>query len=201
MKLNKGTIIILNGTPRSGKSSIAFGIQSTFEGIWMNLGVDHFMKITPEHLLPGIGLRPGGEAPQLEKSIKMMYKAMFKMVAELSKTGFNVVVDVGIHDNYSQPLNVLNDCVDILEDYTVWFIGIECPIETIMERRIKTWGKGYHADGSIPKPIKLWQESVHKHKNYDMTIDTSIYSVEKCVELIKKNMIKSKVPTAFSSMK
>lgn len=40
----------------------------------MNLGGDYFMKMTPEDYQPGIGLRPGGERPDLEpkfyKSIK-----------------------------------------------------------------------------------------------------------------------------------
>lgn len=53
-----GQIIILNGTPRSGKSSIAVTIQNRFDGVWMNLGVDGFMLMTPERYLPGIGLRP-----------------------------------------------------------------------------------------------------------------------------------------------
>lgn len=54
-----GKIIILNGSPRSGKSSIVSIIQETFDGIWMNLGVDKFMSMTPEKFSPGIGLRPG----------------------------------------------------------------------------------------------------------------------------------------------
>src|SRR6185295_18609551 len=33
-----GQIIILNGAPRSGKSSIVAVIQDTFDGLWMNLG-------------------------------------------------------------------------------------------------------------------------------------------------------------------
>ncbi|MFP6607570.1 MAG: chloramphenicol phosphotransferase, partial [Myxococcota bacterium] len=32
-----GQILILNGAPRSGKSSIVRVVQDTFEGIWMNL--------------------------------------------------------------------------------------------------------------------------------------------------------------------
>lgn len=32
-----GQIVILNGAPRSGKSSIATVIQDTFDGLWMNL--------------------------------------------------------------------------------------------------------------------------------------------------------------------
>jgi chloramphenicol 3-O phosphotransferase len=40
-----GNIVILNGTPRSGKSNIAALIQNTFEVVWMNVGVDSYMKI------------------------------------------------------------------------------------------------------------------------------------------------------------
>lgn len=42
-----GQIVILNGAPRSGKSSIASAIQASFDGPWMNLGVDAHMQITP----------------------------------------------------------------------------------------------------------------------------------------------------------
>jgi hypothetical protein len=61
-----GQIVVLNGPPRSGKSSIAHAIQNTFDGVWMNLGVDGFKQMTPERFQPGIGLRPGGERPDLE---------------------------------------------------------------------------------------------------------------------------------------
>src|SRR5450755_2019089 len=71
-----GQIIILNGTPRSGKSSIALAIQETFEGVWMNLGVDRFKPMTPERYQPGIGLRPGGERPDLEPLVVVLYRAM-----------------------------------------------------------------------------------------------------------------------------
>jgi chloramphenicol 3-O-phosphotransferase len=47
-----GWVVVLNGAPRSGKSSIAAVIQETFDGPWMNLGVDVFSRqVTPR----GIG--------------------------------------------------------------------------------------------------------------------------------------------------
>jgi hypothetical protein len=55
--LSPGQVIILNGVPRSGKSSIVEVIQDTFDGVWMNLGVDGFMQMTPARHLPGMGLR------------------------------------------------------------------------------------------------------------------------------------------------
>ncbi|MDZ4438911.1 phosphotransferase-like protein, partial [Bacillus cereus] len=94
-----GQIVIMNGTPRSGKSSITTVIQSTFKGVWMNLGVDGFMQMTPERYQPGIGLRPGGERPDIEPLVILMYKAMYESIAAHSRLGINVVVDVGHHDN------------------------------------------------------------------------------------------------------
>jgi chloramphenicol 3-O phosphotransferase len=40
-----GQIIILNGVPRSGKSSIVAVIQETVAGVWMNLDIDRFMRL------------------------------------------------------------------------------------------------------------------------------------------------------------
>jgi chloramphenicol 3-O phosphotransferase len=93
-----GKIIILNGAPRSGKSSIASVIQTTFKGVWMHLGVDQFMNTTPLKYQPGIGLRPGGERPDLEPLVMVMYRAMYKAIASFCQLGLNVVVDVGHHD-------------------------------------------------------------------------------------------------------
>src|ERR671936_382415 len=98
-----GQIIILNGAPRSGKSSIVAVIQDTFDGVWMNLGVDRFMQATPKRYLPGIGLRPGGERPDLEPLISVLYAALYESIAAHSRLGITVVVDVGHHDPYSRP--------------------------------------------------------------------------------------------------
>ncbi|MDQ3328425.1 MAG: chloramphenicol phosphotransferase, partial [Chloroflexota bacterium] len=119
-----GQIIILNGTPRSGKSSIATVIQNTFEGVWMNLGVDWFMRMTPDRYQPGIGLRPGGERPDLEPLVMVLYRAMYEAIAAHSRLGPNVVVDVGHHDAYSAPRGILTDCARRLRGLPVLFVGV-----------------------------------------------------------------------------
>src|SRR5690606_991577 len=98
---NLGQIIILNGTPRSGKSSIANVIQETFEGVWMNIGVDNYMKMIQQRFQPGIGLRPGGELPDLDPYIVQMYISMYECFAAHCRLGLYVVVDVGHHDGFS----------------------------------------------------------------------------------------------------
>jgi Chloramphenicol phosphotransferase-like protein len=56
-----GLIVVLNGVPRSGKSSIAAVLEETFPGVWVNLGVDRYKPMVPDRYQPGIGLRPGGK--------------------------------------------------------------------------------------------------------------------------------------------
>ncbi|MGA5712106.1 chloramphenicol phosphotransferase CPT family protein [Bacillus bombysepticus] len=192
-----GQIVIMNGTPRSGKSSITTVIQSTFKGVWMNLGVDGFMQMTPERYQPGIGLRPGGERPDIEPLVILMYKAMYESIAAHSRLGINVVVDVGHHDNYSVPWRILPECARILKGLPVMFVGVHCPIEIIMKRRIETCKVGYSEDGSIPLPVKLWQESVHEPGIYDLEIDTSVLNPEECANLIRLRLENGPPPTAF----
>src|SRR6266487_2344533 len=148
-----GQVVILNGTPRSGKSSIATVIQNTFEGVWMNLGVDRFKQMTPERYQPGIGLRPGGERPDLEPLIVILYHAMYGTIALHSRLGLNVVVDVGHHDAYSVPQGILPNCAQLLQGLPVLFVGVRCPLEVVMQRRRATWPVGTADDGSVPQAV------------------------------------------------
>ncbi len=183
-----GKIILLNGAPRSGKSSIAAVIQNTFPGIWINLGVDNYMKTIPQSLQPGIGLRPGGERPDMEPAIHLMYRALFESMAAHGRLGLNVVADLGLHAMYAQSLDPLNLCAQALGGLDVLLVGVGCPIETVMERRIATWGKGYEADGSVPAPVMRWQRAVHAGRIYDLELDTGSSTPEQCAQAILERM-------------
>src|SRR5215472_1564694 len=105
-----GWVVVLNGAPRSGKSSIATVIQETFDGPWMNLGVDVFSQhVTPPRYRPGMGLRPGGERPDIEALLPALYSAFWDSVAAHSRHGLNVVADVGLHDAHAAPVGALAD--------------------------------------------------------------------------------------------
>lgn len=192
-----GQVVILNGTPRSGKSSIATVIQNTFEGVWMNLGVDRFKQMTPERYQPGIGLRPGGERPDLEPLIVTLYRAMYEAIALHSRLGLNVVVDVGHHDAYAVSRGILPTCARLLKDLPVLFVGVRCPLEVIMERRRATWHVGYTDDGSVPKAVSLWQQAVHVPGIYDLEIDTSVLSPQECAHVIRQRLEDGPPPSAI----
>ncbi len=195
-----GQIVILNGTPRSGKSSIVAVIQDTFDGVWMNLGVDKFMQMTPARYQPGIGLRPGGERPDLEPLVSVLYSAMYESIAAHSRLGLNVVVDVGHHDVYAVPRGILPDCARRLQGLPVLFVGVRCPLDVIMERRRNTGWTTDSADAPVPRPVRLWQEAVHIPGIYDLEVDTSLLSPEECAELIRERLDHGPAPTAFQQL-
>lgn len=193
-----GQIIILNGAPRSGKSCIAAAIQASFDGLWINLGVDHSMRTTPARFQPGIGLRPGGERPDLEPIVVQLYAALYASSAAHSRLGINVVVDVGHHDAYSRSLGILPACAQLLHGLPVLFAGVRCPLEVIMQRRVAT-GYNRPAESSVPPPVLRWQEAVHDPGIYDLEVDTSVLSAQECAEQIRHRLAGSP-PTAFARL-
>ncbi|MEX2246280.1 MAG: chloramphenicol phosphotransferase [Dehalococcoidia bacterium] len=204
-----GQIIILNGAPRSGKSSIVAVVQDTFEGVWMNLGVDVFARgVTPRRYQPGIGLRPGpgpqrgGDKPELEPLVPTMYAALYESIAAHSRLGLNVVADFG-HHGAIHP-EVLGDCARRLAGLPVLFVGVRCPIDEIMRRRNEAGpGRGYAGgtpDQPVPPPVLLWQEEVHKPGIYDLEVDTSLLSPQDCAEAIRRRLADGPPPSAFSQL-
>jgi chloramphenicol 3-O phosphotransferase len=172
--------------PRSGKSSIARAIQELGDGHWLNIGVDSHIATLPERLRPGIGLRPGGERPDIENEIPALYAALFESIAAHARLGFNVVADVGIHDGYSRPLGIWQTCAQCLGGLAALIVGVRCSVEEIMRRR-EAGGANYTAfspDGSVPDIVHDWERAVHTGRVYDLEVDTGKLSPQQCAKKI-----------------
>ena len=190
-----GQIVVLNGAPRSGKSSIVAAIQDTFEGPWMNLGVDiHARHITPPRYQPGIGLRPGGDRPEVAALLPKLYAALYESIAAHSRQGLNVVVDVGHHGGDPSSRGVLGDCARRLLGLPVLLVGVRCPITVIMQRRNagQEGREGQYLTGApdapIPAPVRLWQDAVHQPGVYDIEVDTSVLTPTQCADVIWRRL-------------
>ncbi|MFE0755411.1 chloramphenicol phosphotransferase CPT family protein [Inquilinus sp. NPDC058860] len=199
-----GWIVVLNGAPRSGKSSIVAAMQDWDDGPWMNLGVDvHVRHITPPRYRPGIGLRPGGERPELEPWVPVLYAALYDSIAAHSRLGLNVVADLGHHDAHSAPLGILRDCARRLAGLPALLVGVRCPVGEIMRRRRagQPGREGEYATGSaeepVPEPVLRWQREVHRPGIYDLELDTSALSPQDCAAAIRRRLDDPAPPTAF----
>ncbi len=174
--------MILNGAPRSGKSSIAAAIQATFAGTWLNLGVDAARAIIPPGVQPGIGLRPGEPEHPAAAMLPVLYAGLWESVAAHARLGLNVVVDVGLYDTA-----VAADAARRLERLPVLFVGVRCDIEAVMERRRQAGPSRYvgaPASEPVPEPVLRWQREVHAHWAYDLEVDTSAGDPQECAGAI-----------------
>ncbi len=206
-----GTIVVLNGTPRSGKSSIASALGESSDSRWLNLGVDAFAAVTPRRLRPGIGLRPGGERPDLEDAVVALFGALYAAVVAWSRSGLDVVVDVGHHDDYSKSLGILPTVARDVSGLPAYLIGVRCPVEAIMARRDE--GAGGEADGggsgtpyvtsgpdgTVPEVVVRWDRAVHDPGIYDLEVDTSTASPEACAAAILHRLAEGP-PVAFAAL-
>lgn len=176
-------IIVLNGAPRSGKSSIAKAIQKSFDGIWMNLGVDVFGQwVTPERYRPGMGLRPGEEEHELYPLQPALFAALYDSVAAHSRAGLNVVADIGHHRR-----DILIESAQRLDGLPALLVGVRCPISVVMQRRNAS-PPGHYLGGAVddpPAPVRRWQAEVHDPGIYDLEVDTSVLSAEECAAAIE----------------
>ena len=166
-----GRIVILNGAPRSGKSTLALALQAQ-GGTWLNWGVDAFNATLPPHLLPGIGLRPGGERPDLEPQVALLYPAFFNALAAFARSGFDVVADLGMHRDYAAPFDPFAVMAERLARLPVMLVGIDCALEVIMARRRADPAQGLYVAGpGIPAPVQRWQDAVHAGRTYHLRLD------------------------------
>ncbi len=211
-EMQLGQVIILNGAPRSGKSSIATAIQEASDELWMNLGADRYIRITPEQYRPGVGLRPAGidkmevkpfaQRDKIETLVPLMYAAMYDSIAAHSRLGLNVVTDVGHHDDYARPQEILFDCARRMEGLPVLFVGVRCPVEIVWERRRSTWLKEQEIPDGTPPPYSVhrWNSEVHNPGIYDLEVDTSTMSPEECGQVILRHLKHGFQPTAFKRL-
>ena len=186
-------IVVLNGAPRSGKSSIVTELQSVLEGVWMNLGVDVSRRMTPRSAQPGIGLRPGEPANSAAPLVPTLYAALWESIAAHERFGLNVAVDVGLYD-----VAVAVDAARRLADLPVLFVGVRCPVDVLIARRGEEGGKErYATDRAL---VERWEREVHGHWAYDLEVDTSVSSARACALAIEERLEVDPPPSAFARL-
>lgn len=188
-----GQVIILNGAPRSGKTSIAKAIQQSFDGVWLNVGVDAFMHASPDRYHPSIGLRPGCERPDLEPLVFAIYESLFESISVVSRSGIHVVVDVSLHDSYATLKAVPSTCLRRLEGLPLFIVGVKCPVE-VLEARRSASGRAQEEEDrkAVMQRLALWDREVHRCLSYDLEVDTSILDPEECAKAIRARLASSR---------
>ena len=128
----------------------------------------------------------------------LLYAALYECVAAHSRLGLNVAVDVGHYD-----AEILADAAVRLAGLPVLFVGVRCPLETIMERRRAAGAARYaiaDEDEPAPAPVLRWQKEVHGGWGYDLELDMSRLSPAECAAAIAERLRVRGSDSAFATL-
>lgn len=180
-----GTVIVLNGTGSSGKSSIARALQSVAPRPLLRLGIDAFLGRLPSHYVglsqqahEGLKFRLDShgrvEAMEPGPVFHQLVRGMHRAVAALAASGMSVVMDHVLWEDAW-----LHDCASVLP--AALFVGVRCSREVVQERARK---RGDRAPGYE----MFAYESVHQGRSYDVEVDTTDSDMTRCVtEIVRRS--------------
>lgn len=180
--MEKGQIIYLNGPASAGKSTTARALQGMLDEPYLLMSID----IYSDTLYDWYGLDDSEARRRV--SGERIDTAFHHCIAALSSAGHDLIVDDIIFNRS------LYECVDLLVDFPVLFVGLHCSLEEL-ERRTEERG-----DRSIGM-ARLHFDRVHNHRIYDFEIDSSEKSPLECAEEIKQFVQSNPCPHAFKEIK
>ena len=185
--MTHGTIIILNGTSSSGKTSLLEVLQTRLAEPYLNVGIDKFIWMLPKRYLD----RPLwddvlGLAAKAGTTGHILFSGMHHAIAALASTGNNVLADHVL----VEPAWV-DECTELFADLPAYLIGLRCPLD-VLEAREKARKNRTLGQARVQFGI------IHKYCAYDLEVDTSADSSEACAEKIMERL--KSPPAAFKRL-
>ncbi len=197
--MKSGTIIILNGTSSSGKTSIVRAFQNLSQEPYLDMGIDKFIWMLPKRYLD-IPLwqqvywyKYAEDGKTIEEIHSgplgdTLFSGMHHAILEMAKSGLNIIADHVLLEN-----KWVMECTELFHDLNAYLIGVCCPLEVLEERersrKDRTLGQA-----------KAQFIATHEHCIYDLEVDTSILSAEECAKQIFELINGSEKPKAFSKL-
>jgi chloramphenicol 3-O phosphotransferase len=184
-----GTIILLNGTSSSGKSSVVRALQDMLTEPFLDAGIDKFIWMLPSRYLD----RPLwddvlGLATQAGHTGHLLISGMHQAIVALGRAGNNVIADHVLVE-----IGWVRECADLFADLPAYFVGVRCPLK-VLEEREKS-----RADLTLGQ-VRFQFDLVHAHGLYDLEVGTSVSSPEGCARQITQRIYDSPPPRAFKQL-
>ena len=201
-----GTIIFLNGSSSSGKTTVAVMLQELLAEPFYHVGLDQFRDGMPakyrglnspkgstgQRGLNVVPINSEDQPPftsiQFGDQGILMLRGMRPAMAAMAKEGPNLIIDDIILEQ-----SFLEDYLQAMEDISLYFVGVRCPAEVISEREAMRPGR-------FPGTAVGHMEICHAHGDYDVEIDTSSNSPEQCAKNIIRRL-EGGPPEAFAKLR
>lgn len=182
------TIIFLNGTSSSGKTTLLKALQKKLQEPYLDMGIDKFIWMLPIRYLE----RPLwdeilGKAHQAGPLGLTLFSGMHHAIAAAASRGNNILADHVFVEKVW-----VDECASLFAEMNAYLIGVKCPLEVVeqreADRKDRTLGQA-----------RLQYDVIHKYVKYDLEVDTSLLSAEECAEKVIERL--KSPPIAFKKFK
>ena len=180
--MSKGRILFLNGASSSGKSSIAKALQGRIDEPCIHLCIDDYLQAYQKDLWD--------KEQIVQQRWPRIISGFHAAAAAIARAGNFVIVDDVLEENPPWVESLL----ELFDNLEVMFVGVHCSLEEL-ERREKE--RGDRRKGMA----RLQFDQVHSQAIYDVTVDTSILSLEECVSRIIDQMGTMHGSSAFDQLR
>lgn len=168
-----GRVVLLNGTPSSGKTTLVRALREVLEPPHWSLSLDDFRKgYLARNWDPFRGPWWSGHERSLFLLVLHGYLRSLRAMAE---TGHHVLAEAVILPATAR----LYD--DTFSGLVLYLVGVRCPIDVAEERERQRTDRV--TPGGIPLRVPEF-DLVHTGRRYDVEVDTSKQQVDECVSAI-----------------
>lgn len=181
MREAPGRVILLNGTPSSGKTTVALALWNALEPAHWYRSLDDFRAgYQDEHWR-------GDHRPLFQ----MVVRGFVRAVGEMARVGHDVITEAVI----------LPDRVDLYLDalvgLNVVLVGVRCPLAVAQQRERE---RADRLGGPIELAVPDF-DAVHRDVRYDIDFDTSVVSPAEAVALVRARLGSPEPFTAFEALR
>ena len=125
-----GTIIFINGTSSSGKTSIVRALQAALPEPFLDMGIDRFIFMLPGRYLN----RPLwddvlGKADQAGALGRLLFSGMHHAIAAAAHAGLNIIAD-----HVFMEKAWVDECAHLFAALPAYLVGLHCPLEILEQR-------------------------------------------------------------------
>jgi chloramphenicol 3-O phosphotransferase len=177
-----GTILVLNGTSSSGKTSLAKALQASSELQFLHVQLNAFRDMEPA------GYFSRAQAEHGPLRVAALCRAMHAAVAQYAAHGQNVVFD------HVLSADAWHYLFDDFQHETLFLVGVHCPLEELVRRER---ARGDRDLGLAESQLTR----IHEGREYDFAVDTSLASPAECASALRQWLERAPQPRAFAKMR
>lgn len=162
------TVIVLNGTSSSGKTTIARAFQERAPRLFLNFSIDSILDALPRSARDRI--TAGADISDLR--LKELVTAFYACVKQLLDLGHDLVIDHAVVVPYHADL-----LRAAIASHDALLVGVDCPPEVLRQRELQRGDRTIGlADRQYPR--------IHTLLDYDLMLDMSSMSAEDAADRI-----------------